>query len=75
VDLEKKLLIRELRQLKNYVMPKWLMLGDFNLIYKTGDKNNGRLDQRLMLRFKRALNHLEVREIDLVGRKFTWSNS
>jgi hypothetical protein len=27
-----------------------------------------------MLRFRRALNHLEVKEIELTGHKFTWSN-
>jgi hypothetical protein len=26
-------------------------------------------------RFRRALDHLEVKEIDLVGKKFTWSNN
>jgi hypothetical protein len=30
---------------------KWLVLGDFNVIYKDHDKNNGRLNRRLMLRF------------------------
>jgi hypothetical protein len=28
-----------------------------------------------MLRFHRALNHLEVKEIELVEKKFTWSNN
>jgi exonuclease III len=74
-DLEKKMFIRELRRIKQAVLPKWLLLGDFNLIYKVQDKNNDRLDQRLMLTFRRALNHLEVKEIELIGRKFTWTNS
>jgi endonuclease/exonuclease/phosphatase family metal-dependent hydrolase len=74
-DLEKKMFIRELRRLKQAVLPKLLLLGDFNLIYKVQDKNNDRLDQRLMLTFRRALNHLEVKEIELIGRKFTWTNS
>lgn len=73
-DLEKKMLIRELRQLKSVVPSKWLLLGDFNLVYQDQDKNNGRLDRRMMNRFRRALNHLEVKEISLIGRKFTWSN-
>jgi hypothetical protein len=74
-DLEKKLFIRELRHLKSSVMSSWLMLGYFNLIYRPEDKNNGRLDQRLMHRFRRALNYLEVKEVELEGQKFTWSNS
>jgi hypothetical protein len=29
----------------------------------------------MMLRFRRAINHLAVKEIKLVGRKYTWSNN
>lgn len=72
-ELDKRIFIRELRQLKAAALPAWL-LGDFNLIYREEDKNNARLNRRQMLRFRRALNHLEVKEINLVGRKFTWSN-
>lgn len=57
------------------VKPQWLIMGDFNLIYKDQDKNNGRLNRQLMLRFRRALNFLEVKEVDLVGRSFTWSSN
>jgi hypothetical protein len=44
-------------------------MGDFNLILKAQDKNNGRVNRALMSRFRRALDHLEVKEIDLVGKK------
>jgi hypothetical protein len=44
--------------------PKWLIIGDFNLIYQAFDKNNGNLDLRLMGQFHCALQN----------RKFTWSN-
>jgi exonuclease III len=73
-DLDKKVFIRELKRLNYSVIEKWLILGDFNLIYKDEDKSNDRLNRRLMLRFWRALNHLEVKEIELTGHKFTWSN-
>jgi hypothetical protein len=33
-DLEKAMFIRELRGLKQGALDKWLILGDFNLIYK-----------------------------------------
>jgi hypothetical protein len=39
------------------------------------DKSNDRVDTRMMLHFRRALNHLEVKEIQLVGRKYNWSNA
>jgi hypothetical protein len=68
------LFLRELRSLKDLVRPAWLVLGDFNLIYLDQDKSNGRLNRRMMARFRRALNHMEVREVQLLGKKFTWSN-
>jgi exonuclease III len=74
-DLEKKMFIRELRNLKQATKPNWLLVGDFNLIYKAQDKNNGRINRRLMLRFRKDLNHMEVKELDFIGRKFTWSNN
>jgi hypothetical protein len=67
--------IRELRQLKQGAMPEWLILADFNLIYKIQDKNNCRINKQMMSRFRRALDYLEVKEINLVGKKFTWSNN
>jgi hypothetical protein len=45
--------------------------GGFNLIYKMEDKNNGRINRSRMLRFRRALNFMDVNEIELIGRKFT----
>jgi hypothetical protein len=37
-------------------------------------KNNSRLNRRPMGRFKSALDRLELRELPLQGRKYTWSN-
>jgi endonuclease/exonuclease/phosphatase family metal-dependent hydrolase len=75
VNWRKKMFIRELKRLKQSVMSHWLLIGDFNLIYRDQDKNNGRLNRRLMLRFRRALNHLQVKELELMGRRFTWTNN
>jgi endonuclease/exonuclease/phosphatase family metal-dependent hydrolase len=67
--------IRELKGFKGTIKPQWLLLGDFNLIYKAQDKSNGHLNRNMMMRFRRAPNHLEVKEVDLFGRKFTWTNN
>jgi hypothetical protein len=48
--------------------------GDFNLIYKAEDKNNGNLNRATMGRFRRLLNELKLKELPLLGRKYTWSN-
>lgn len=73
-DFDKKMFLRQIKRLKQNTNAKWLLLGDFNLIYQDEDKNNGRLNRRMMLRFRRALNSIEVKEIPLTGRRFTWSS-
>jgi len=37
-------------------------------------KNNKMVDRAMMGRFRRFLDDLEIKEIPLLGRKFTWSN-
>lgn len=70
-ELDKKMFIREIKNLKDSAQDAWLVVVYFNLIYKEEDKNNDRLNQRMMLRFRRALNCLEVKELRLIGRKYT----
>lgn len=53
---------------------KWLLVGDFNLIYRAQDKNNANLDFSLMRRFRNTLNRCELNEIHLQNRRYTWSN-
>lgn len=74
-EFDKRAFLTELRELKNIVKPAWLVVGDFNMIYQDQDKSNGRLNRRMMSRFRRALNHIEVKEIPLLHRKFTWTSS
>jgi hypothetical protein len=61
--------IREIKSLKQSSLQPWVIIGDFNLIYKDEDKINGRFNRNLMTRFKKVLDHLEVKEIPLVGKK------
>jgi hypothetical protein len=72
--VQKSAFIDELRAVAAASSPKWLILGDFNLIYRAADKSNDRLNRRLMRKFKGALDAMRLRELDLQGRKFTWSN-
>lgn len=37
--------LEELKNLRNQVLEKWLVIGDFNLIYKAEDKSNNRLNR------------------------------
>jgi hypothetical protein len=73
-DEEKQVFLQELKQIKQFMNPRWLLLRDFNLIYRSCDKNNGRVDRRLMTSFRSTVNELEIKEIHMHGRKFTWSS-
>lgn len=73
-DAEKTAFLQELRGIRPYLMGPWALCGDFNLIYQAGDKNNGCLSRMLMGHFRRFLNDLELSELHLSGRLFTWSN-
>ena len=50
------------------------MCGDFNLIYQAKDKNNTRLNRRMMSRFRQFIDGAELQELYLKGRLYTWSN-
>jgi hypothetical protein len=50
---------------------KWLIIGDFNLIYQAEDKNNANLNFRMMGLFRRALVTCQLKELKLQNRKFT----
>lgn len=62
---------------KKIVMPDnldWIILGDFNLIRKPEDRNKPGGDLTDMFRFNSAISTLGLNEVNLQGRKFTWSN-
>jgi exonuclease III len=71
---EKEAFLNHLRHLKPHDDSPWLLLGDFNLIYKARDKNNHNINLRLMSRFKTTLDHCGLKELSLQNRKYTWSN-
>ncbi|KAM0830982.1 hypothetical protein ACQ4PT_065875 [Festuca glaucescens] len=73
-DSEKIEFLQELRLLRPLMHDKWLLLGDFNLISQASDKSNANLNLRMMGRFRSVIEDLELREFQLVGRKFTWSS-
>lgn len=64
----------ELRVTASSANLPFLICGDFNLIYQAADKSNDRLNLRSMRQFRRALDDMQVDEIHLHGRLFTWSN-
>jgi hypothetical protein len=70
-DQAKLEFLAELRGIRSGGLGPWLVCRDFNLIYKAADKNNHRLNRRLMAVFR---NVLQLSELHLHGRLYTWSN-
>lgn len=74
VDDLKTDFLAELRQTRAASQEPLLLCGDFSMIYQARDKSNDRLNLRMMRRFRRALDELQVEELYLHGRLYTWSN-
>ena len=53
---------------------RWLVLGDFNMIYGVEDKNNQLVNFRMLNRFKNTIDNLQLAPLALHGRRFTWCN-
>jgi hypothetical protein len=73
-EQDKVQFLQELQQCRIAHIGPWLLRGDFNLIHRAEDKNNGHLNHRMMGRFSKFLQDLELIELHLHGRLYTWSN-
>jgi hypothetical protein len=73
-DHEKVEFLDELLSFRDVHPGPWFLCGDFNMIYRAQDKNNGRLDRRCMRRFRSFLNRAHLEELHLIGRRFTWTS-
>lgn len=73
-DNEKILFLEELAEIRGICGEVWLVAGDFNLIAAAADKNNSRVNRRLMNAFRNKINELELKELYLFGRRYTWSS-
>lgn len=73
-DADKILFLQEIMDVRNHVLPAWLLLGDFNLILNAHEKNNARVNLPMLNRFKTTVDSLEPARIELRGKKYTWCN-
>jgi hypothetical protein len=49
--------------------------GDFNIMRSSREKNNDNFDERWPFLFNAVIDSLDLQEIEMSGRKFTWANS
>lgn len=73
-DVDKCLFPQEIKDIRDLHPGPWTVAGDFNLIVDAVDKNNANLNRRMMGKFRRLLSELDLKELYLNGRRYTWSN-
>jgi exonuclease III len=66
-------LIEELAEVTQH--QNWLLFGDFNIILSNEEKMGGNAyDQRIMHRFRNAINNCNLQDLGYNGEIFTWNN-
>ena len=73
-DEDKISFLADLREVRSSCPGPFVLAGDFNMIYCSEDKNNDNVNRAMMGRFRRFVNELDLKEIPLWGRRYTWSN-
>jgi hypothetical protein len=73
-DAHKLLFLEELEAIRDQCSGPWAITGDFNLILNEADKSNDRIDRANLRQFRRTVARLELLDLHLHGRCFTWSN-
>jgi hypothetical protein len=71
----KKAFLTELVQLCSKESLLVLVGGDFNIIRNLQEKNNHRYDDMCPFLFNAVIDGLDLSELELSNRKFTWANS
>ena len=73
-DEQKPMFLSELVRLcENEPLPM-LVGGDFNILRKPEYKNNNSYNPRWPIMFNAIIQSLELKEIELTGRQYTWAN-
>jgi hypothetical protein len=72
---EKEVFLSELVCMCGTESEPLLVGGDFNIIRGPNEKNNNRFNERWPSLFNAIINNLDLRELELFGRHFTWVNN
>jgi endonuclease/exonuclease/phosphatase family metal-dependent hydrolase len=65
--------MQELRDIWLTTHERWVLLDDFNLIYRASDKSSGNVNRRLMNQFHQPLEEIKMKELHLHDCCFTWT--
>lgn len=65
---------REIREAKPEIDMPWMVAGDFNATLVMQDRSNTTYPMQHMLRFRALISNLNLMDLPLQGRNFTWSS-
>lgn len=74
LDVAKLEFLQEIVDVRNLHAGPWTMVGDYNPLVNSENKSNDAINRRMISRFRMKLNYLELKEVYLNGRRYTWSN-
>ena len=61
----------EIQKVRDLHTRPQMIMGDFNTIVETADKSNANINRRMIARFHRLLNTLELKKTYLNGYRYT----
>ena len=73
VDFKSQFLSELVRVCSKETLPV-IIGGDFNIIRRPDEKNNDNYNDRWPFLFNAVIDTLNLRELEMAGRKFTWAN-
>jgi hypothetical protein len=73
-DSDKLSFLNKLRTLRTTTDYQWMILGDFNIIRNLQETTGGHRNIGHILEFNHLINDLNLIDVPLQGRSFTWSN-
>lgn len=73
-DLEKISFLNEIKTASQSIMVPWIILGDFNMIRNMEESTGGNRNLGVMMEFNNTLSELNLMEVPLSGRTYTWSS-
>lgn len=71
----RRLFFQELREVRTDTGTPWIVCGDFNTTLEVNDRNSASADWRWPLAFTNLISELELQDIRMRGRRYTWSSS
>lgn len=74
LDSQKIEFLTELKEIRGLNMLPWIIMGDFNIICFHEETTGGPPNLGISLAFNNTIEDLDLFDVPLVGKKFTWSN-